>query len=96
MLRRVIASFHRREQFSETQLRKCYFDEGLGSFGSEASMAELLRNKDTVQAESALAGAVVRQLALKIMLEPYETNFDAVIIDVSPSSNLFQTCAGVQ
>jgi cellulose biosynthesis protein BcsQ len=58
-------------------------------------MAELLRNKDTVQPESALEGAVVRQLALKIMLEPYETNFDAVIIDVSPSSNLFQTCAMV-
>jgi chromosome partitioning protein len=55
----------------------------------------LCGNKDTVQAESALTGAVVRELALKILLEPYETSYDAVVIDVSPSINLLQTCAMV-
>ena len=55
----------------------------------------LCGNKDTVQAESALTGAVVRELALKIILEPYEAKFDAVVIDVSPSINLLQTCAMV-
>jgi chromosome partitioning protein len=48
-----------------------------------------------VQAESALAGAVVRELALKILLEPYEASYGAVVIDVSPSINLLQTCAMV-
>jgi len=38
----------------------------------------LCGNKDTVQVESALAGAVVPELALKIMLEPYEANYGAV------------------
>ncbi len=55
----------------------------------------LCGNKDTVQAESALAGAVVRELALKTLLEPYESRYDAVVIDVSPSINLLQTCAMV-
>ena len=32
---------------------------------------------------------------MKILLEPYETQYDAVVIDVSPSINLLQTCAMV-
>jgi chromosome partitioning protein len=55
----------------------------------------LCGNKDTIQAESALTGAVVRELALKIILEPYEASYEAVVIDVSPSINLLQTCAMV-
>jgi chromosome partitioning protein len=55
----------------------------------------LCGNKDTVQAEAALAGAVVREMALKIILEPFEAQYDAVVIDVSPSINLLQTCAMV-
>ncbi len=42
-----------------------------------------------------MSGAVVRELALKVLLEPYEERYQAVIIDVAPSINLLQTCAMV-
>jgi chromosome partitioning protein len=52
----------------------------------------------TVQAESAFAASpsgesVLRQSALKEALEPFESRYDAVVLDVSPSISLLQACA---
>jgi len=79
--------------FSHFLVNKFHLDECTVEAGKNFHV--LCGNKDTVQAESALAGAVVRELALKILLEPYESDYDAVVIDVSPSINLLQTCAMV-
>ncbi len=79
--------------FNHLLVNKFHIDECVVPFTERLHV--VCGNKDTVQAESALAGAVVRELAMKIMLEPYETNYDAVIIDVSPSINLLQTAAMV-
>ena len=79
--------------FSHFLVNKFHLDECTIQAGKNFHV--LCGNKDTVQAESALAGAVVRELALKMLLEPYESQYDAVIIDVSPSINLLQTCAMV-
>ena len=79
--------------FSHFLVSKFHLDECAVPAGERFHV--LCGNKDTVQAESALAGAVVRELALKILLEPYENQYDAVVIDVSPSINLLQTCAMV-
>jgi chromosome partitioning protein len=79
--------------FSHFLVNKFHLDECAVPAGENLHV--LCGNKDTVQAESALAGAVVRELALKLLLEPYEPSYDAVIIDVSPSINLLQTCAMV-
>jgi chromosome partitioning protein len=89
----VMLNLKPKHYFSHFLVNKFHLDECTISAGKNLQV--LCGNKDTVQAESALAGAVVRELALKIMLEPYETNYDAVIIDVSPSINLLQTCAMV-
>lgn len=79
--------------FSHFLVHKFHLEECVVPYSSNFDV--LCGNKDTVQAESALAGAVVRELALKLYLEPYEKNYDAVVIDVSPSINLLQTCAMV-
>jgi chromosome partitioning protein len=79
--------------FSHFLVNKFHLDECTVQVGENFHV--LCGNKDTVQAESALAGAVVRELALKMLLEPYESHYDAVVIDVSPSINLLQTCAMV-
>jgi chromosome partitioning protein len=79
--------------FSHFLVNKFHLDECIVQAGKNFHV--LCGNKDTVQAESALAGAVVRELALKMLLEPYESQYDAVVIDVSPSINLLQTCAMV-
>lgn len=89
----VMLNLKPKHYFSHFLINKFHLDECTISAGKNLQV--LCGNKDTVQAESALAGAVVRELALKIMLEPYEMNYDAVIIDVSPSINLLQTCAMV-
>jgi chromosome partitioning protein len=79
--------------FSHFLVNKFHLDECAVPAGENFHV--LCGNKDTVQAETALAGAVVRELALKLLLEPYEQQYDAVVIDVSPSINLLQTCAMV-
>jgi len=79
--------------FSHFLVHKFHLEECVVPYADKLHV--LCGNKDTVQAESALAGAVVRELALKLYLEPYETAYDAVVIDVSPSINLLQTCAMV-
>ncbi len=89
----VMLNLKPRHHFSHFLVNKFHLNECTVSSGHNLHV--LCGNKDTVQAESALAGAVVRELALKIMLQPYEQQYDAVIIDVSPSINLLQTCAMV-
>ena len=87
----VMLNLKPKHYFSHFLVNKFRLDECVIAAGNNLDV--LCGNKDTVQAESALAGAVVRELALKLMLEPYESNYDAVVIDVSPSINLLQTCA---
>lgn len=77
--------------FSQFLVNKFHLEECVVPYTDKLHV--LCGNKDTVQAESSLAGAVVRELALKIILQPYESAYDAVIIDVSPSINLLQTAA---
>jgi chromosome partitioning protein len=89
----VMLNLKPRHYFSHFLVNKFHLDECVVPAGER--MHVLCGNKDTVQAESALAGAVVRELALKMLLEPYEKQYDAVVIDVSPSINLLQTCAMV-
>ncbi|MEJ1928670.1 ParA family protein [Nostoc sp. NIES-2111] len=79
--------------FSHFLVNKFHLDECVVPY--QDNLFVLCGNKDTVQAESSLAGAVVRELALKITLQPYESSYDAVVIDVSPSINLLQTAAMV-
>ena len=89
----VLLNLKPRQYFSHFLVNRVPLDECVISSG--ANLDVLCGNKDTVQAESALAGAVVRELALKTLLEPYENKYQAVVIDVSPSINLLQTCAMV-
>lgn len=53
----------------------------------------LCSNRTTHEAEGALMGQMAREMALKFALEPVVKNYDAVIIDVSPSISLLQTCS---
>jgi chromosome partitioning protein len=89
----VMLNLKPKHYFSHFLINKFHLDECTVAAGKNLQV--LCGNKDTVQAESSLTGAVVRELALKHLLEPYEAAFDAVIIDVSPSINLLQTCAMV-
>ena len=89
----VMLNLKPKHYFSHFLVHKFHLDECTVSSGPNLQV--LCGNKDTVQAEASLAGAVVRELALKIMLEPYEAAYGAVVIDVSPSINLLQTCAMV-
>lgn len=89
----VMLNLKPKAYFSHFLVNKFHLDECTVQAGN--NLYVLCGNKDTVQAESALAGAVVRELALKMLLEPYESQYDAVVIDVSPSINLLQTCAMV-
>lgn len=56
------------------------------------NLAVLCGNKQTVEAETALARVPSPEAILKNRLEPAESDYDAVVIDVSPSINLVQTC----
>ena len=89
----VMLNLKPKHYFSHFLVNKFHLDECVVRAGNNFDV--LCGNKDTVQAESALAGAVVRELALKMLLEPFESQYDAVVIDVSPSINLLQTCAMV-
>lgn len=89
----VMLNLKPRHYFSHFLVNKFRLDECI--IAPSEKLHVLCGNKDTVQAESALAGAVVRELALKMLLEPFEEHYDAVVIDVSPSINLLQTCAMV-
>lgn len=89
----VMLNLKPRHFFSHFLVNKFHLDECIIPAGERLHV--LCGNKETVQAESALAGAVVRELTLKVLMDPYESHYDAVVIDVSPSINLLQTCAMV-
>lgn len=89
----VMLNLRPKHFFSHFLVHRYHLDECVVPYGERLHV--LCSNKDTVQAESALAGAVVRELALKLCLSEYEGAYDAVVIDVSPSINLLQTCAMV-
>jgi chromosome partitioning protein len=89
----VLLNLKPQNYFAQFLVHKFHLDECVVPV--TPSLDVLCGNKDTVQAESALSGAVVRELALKVLLEPYESRYGAVIIDVAPSINLLQTCAMV-
>ena len=52
-------------------------------------------NRQTVQAEAILMTTVAREMAFENLFSPVDSPYDAVLIDVSPSINLLQTCAMV-
>jgi len=52
-------------------------------------------NRETVQAEAMLMGAVGREQAFVHLFRPVESGYDAVLFDVAPSVTLLQTCAMV-
>lgn len=52
-------------------------------------------NRYTVEAESAIAATTFREFTFEHLLSEHEKAYDAVVIDVSPSITLFQTCAMV-
>jgi chromosome partitioning protein len=52
-------------------------------------------NRYTVEAESAIAATNFREFTFEHLLAEHEKAYDAVIMDVSPSISLFQTCAMV-
>jgi chromosome partitioning protein len=52
-------------------------------------------NRETVQAEAMLMGAVGREQAFVHLFTPVENGYDAIVFDVAPSVTLLQTCAMV-
>ena len=52
-------------------------------------------NRETVQAEAMLMGAVGREQAFVHLFTPVEDGYDAIVFDVAPSVTLLQTCAMV-
>ena len=52
-------------------------------------------NRETVQAEAMLMGAVGREQAFWHLFTPVENGYDAILFDVAPSVTLLQTCAMV-
>lgn len=55
----------------------------------------LCSNRETVQAEAMLMGAVGREQAFVHLFTPVEAGYDAILFDVAPSVTLLQTCAMV-
>lgn len=53
----------------------------------------LCSNRETLQAEAALMGAQAREIVLQHLLSPFESNYEAVLIDSAPSISILQTCA---
>src|SRR5579862_2023232 len=53
----------------------------------------LCSNRDTARAELILNATIGREFVLQKMLTPLEKPYDAVLVDVSPSITMIQTCA---
>ena len=53
----------------------------------------LCSTRQTIEVEGILTPRPGRELIFKTMLEPVESQYDAVIIDVAPSITLLQSCA---
>jgi chromosome partitioning protein len=59
------------------------------------SIDVICSNRETVQAEAMLMGAVGREQAFVHLFTPVENGYDAIVFDVAPSVTLLQTCAMV-
>jgi chromosome partitioning protein len=55
----------------------------------------LLGNRETADAEKQMMMEMARERVLETVFEPYENNYDSILIDVGPSVSLMQTCAMV-
>jgi len=55
----------------------------------------LCSNRDTLEAEQRAIATIGRERIFEIMFQPFEEQYDAVIIDVGPSLSLLQICAMV-
>lgn len=62
---------------------------------AHAGIDVVCSNRETVQAEAMLMGAVGREQAFVHLFTPVEDAYDAVLFDVAPSVTLLQTCAMV-
>ena len=59
------------------------------------SLHVLCSNRETTKVETILMGNVAREYAFTQLFSQIEKDYDAVLIDVSPSITLLQTCAMV-
>jgi chromosome partitioning protein len=62
-------------------------------FPATANVDVLCGSRDTTVVEAALLGTAGRERAFSRQLERAEAHYDVVLIDVSPSINLLQTCS---
>jgi chromosome partitioning protein len=62
-------------------------------FPATATVDVLCGSRDTTVVEAALLGTAGRERAFSRQLERAEGRYDVVLIDVSPSINLLQTCS---
>lgn len=53
----------------------------------------LCGNRETVQTEAILMGAVAREMAFENLFSKVDEHYDVVLIDVAPSISLLQTCS---
>ena len=50
-------------------------------------------NRETATSESSLMANLGREMAFRVLFEPVEQSYDAIVFDVAPSISLLQTCA---
>jgi chromosome partitioning protein len=53
----------------------------------------LCSNRETATSESSLGGTLGRELTFRVLFQPIEAQYDAIVFDVAPSISLLQTCA---
>ncbi len=49
--------------------------------------------RNTLEAEHSILGQVFREFIFEKVFGPYESRYDAILVDVAPSISLLQTCA---
>lgn len=59
------------------------------------NLVTLLGNRETADAEKTMISEMARERIFETVFEPYERNYDSIVIDVGPSVSLMQTCAMV-
>lgn len=69
------------------------FDECVVDAGENLHV--ICSNRDTVKAEAVLMGNIGRERTFVDLFQPVERHYDVVLLDVSPSINLLQTCSMV-
>lgn len=74
-------------------IERLRFEDCITSAGNNIDV--LCSNRDTVKVEAILLGNVAREFAFQQTLGAVEDAYDVILIDVSPSITLLQTCAMV-